>query len=272
MSVTKVLNKQFPEALRSPDTEYQRRLWWTVYCIDRKSAAMLGSPSVMRDEDISIPFPAIKPGDESQNAFAIHAILSSHLGKILDGEFLPLLTRIMPYLTRLQSSMESTINNVIFLLKLNPSSRALPIRMAFCENICHLMFSNKASHFLASLPRCTSFYIRYAINAQLPLPKLIRLLQCVILTVRPVLFSLLKPLLTATGPETNTHCSPSPFESMLKMCIESAVQILKIMSMLKQQMMCGKLPSSLKSEHVLIFAETFSFRMTSTPCSPQHSP
>jgi hypothetical protein len=40
---------------------------------------------------------------------------------------------------------------------------------------------------------------------------------------------------------------------MLKMCIESAVQILKIMSMLKQQMMCGKLPSPLKFEHVLIF-------------------
>lgn len=86
ISVTKVLNKKFPEALRSSNFEYQRRLWWTVYCIDRKCAAMLGSPSVMRDDDISIPFPEIKPGDESQNAFAIHAILSSHLGKILDGE------------------------------------------------------------------------------------------------------------------------------------------------------------------------------------------
>lgn len=101
MSVTKVLNKQFPEALRSPDTKYQRRLWWTVYCIDRKSAAMLGSPSVMRDEDISIPFPAIKPGDESQNAFAIHTILSSHLGKILDGKYPTLLARIVSYLTHL---------------------------------------------------------------------------------------------------------------------------------------------------------------------------
>lgn len=253
MSVTKVLNKQFPEALRSPDTEHQRRLWWTVYCIDRKSAAMLGSPSVMRDEDISIPFPAIKPGDESQNAFAIHAILSSHLGKILDGRSSPLLARFVPYLTYLQSSMESTINNAIFLLKLNPSSRALPTRMAFCENICPLMFSNKASHFLASLPRCTSSYIRYAMTSNYSNPKLIWPLQCVILTVRPVLFSLLKPLLTATDPETNTRCSSSPFESMLKMCIESAVQILKIMSMLKRQMMCGKLPSTFKFKYVLIF-------------------
>ncbi|VTT59780.1 unnamed protein product [Fusarium fujikuroi] len=149
ISVTKVLNKRFPEALRSSNFEYQRRLWWTVYCIDRKCAAMLGSPSVMRDDDISIPFPEIKPGDESQNAFAIHAILSSHLGKILDAIY-----------------------------------------------------------------------------------------GCVILTVRPVLFSLLKPLLASNAPIPDGRHSSSPFESMLKMCIESAVQILKIMSILKQQMMC----------------------------------
>ncbi|KAF5615503.1 transcription activator [Fusarium sp. NRRL 25303] len=149
ISVTKVLNKRFPEALRSSNFEYQRRLWWTVYCIDRKCAAMLGSPSVMRDDDISIPFPEIKSGDESQNAFAIHAILSSHLGKILDAIY-----------------------------------------------------------------------------------------GCVILTVRPVLFSLLKPLLASNAPIPDGRHSSSPFESMLKMCIESAVQILKIMSILKQQMMC----------------------------------
>ncbi|KAL6352660.1 hypothetical protein LRP88_13129 [Fusarium phalaenopsidis] len=84
MSVTNVMNKLFPEALRPSNVEYQRRLWWTVYCIDRKSAAMLGSPSGMRDEDISIPFPDIKEGDDAQNAFAIHVRISSHLGKILD--------------------------------------------------------------------------------------------------------------------------------------------------------------------------------------------
>lgn len=90
MSVSNVMNKLFPEALRPPNVEYQRRLWWTVYCIDRKSAAMLGSPSVMRDDDISIPFPDIKEGDDAQNTFAIHVRISSHLGKILDGtlEFL----------------------------------------------------------------------------------------------------------------------------------------------------------------------------------------
>jgi hypothetical protein len=78
---------------------------------------MLGSPSVMRDDDISIPFPGIKPVDESQNAFAIHAILSSHLGKILDGE-LHGLYRVNGRLSRCsQPSMECTINSGISFLK-----------------------------------------------------------------------------------------------------------------------------------------------------------
>ncbi|KAK1518620.1 uncharacterized protein CCOS01_11440 [Colletotrichum costaricense] len=79
-----IMNVSMPEALRPPNVEYQRRLWWTVYCIDRKTAAMLGSTMVVRDDDISIPFPETKAGDEVQNIFAIHVTLSSHLGRILD--------------------------------------------------------------------------------------------------------------------------------------------------------------------------------------------
>lgn len=79
------MNVAVPEAFRPANVEYQRKLWWTVYCIDRKSAAMLGSTLLLRDEDISIPLPEIRQGEDCQNTFAIHVILSSHLGKILDG-------------------------------------------------------------------------------------------------------------------------------------------------------------------------------------------
>ncbi|KAK2598269.1 hypothetical protein N8I77_011693 [Diaporthe amygdali] len=89
IAVTKIMNVSVPDPLQPTNVEYQRRLWWTVYCIDRKSAAMLGSTLLMRDEDISVPFPEIKEGDECQNTFAIHVTLSSHLGKILDDLFLP---------------------------------------------------------------------------------------------------------------------------------------------------------------------------------------
>lgn len=78
---------------------------------------MLGSPSVMRDDDISIPFPEIKSGDESQNAFAIHAILSSHLGKILDGELHDLYCVNVYLSRRSQPSMEYTIISGVSFLK-----------------------------------------------------------------------------------------------------------------------------------------------------------
>ncbi|RFN49243.1 hypothetical protein FIE12Z_6464 [Fusarium flagelliforme] len=203
ISVTKVLNKQFPEAMRSTNFEYQRRLWWTVYCIDRKCAAMLGSPSVMREDDISIPFPELNSGDESQNAFAIHAILSSHLGKILDVIY-GVHEQQKNFLVEVKSILSRLAETYVVLREHLPLDVQQPGQPLSRESATlHLLMH-----------------------------------QCVVLTVRPVLFSLLKPLLAPDGSKTNTRLSSSPFESMLKMCIESAVQILKIMAILKQQMMC----------------------------------
>ncbi|RBR23176.1 uncharacterized protein FIESC28_04031 [Fusarium coffeatum] len=203
ISVTKVLNKQFPEAMRSTNFEYQRRLWWTVYCIDRKCAAMLGSPSVMREDDVSIPFPELNPGDESQNAFAIHAILSSHLGKILDVIY-GVHEQQKNFLVEVKAILSRLAETYVVLREHLPLDVQQPGQPLSRESATlHLLMH-----------------------------------QCVVLTVRPVLFSLLNPLLAPDVSKTNTRLSSSPFESMLKMCIESAVQILKIMAILRQQMMC----------------------------------
>ncbi|RSL49382.1 hypothetical protein CEP53_009165 [Fusarium sp. AF-6] len=204
MSVTNVMNKLFPEALRPSNVEYQRRLWWTVYCIDRKSAAMLGSPSVMRDDDVSIPFPDIREGDDAQNAFAIHVRISSHLGKILDviygihGEQRNFLIEVKAILSRLADT--SSVLRQHLCLDVQQSRESVNREAATLHLLLH---------------------------------------QCVILTVRPVLFSLLKPLLNPdTSSSSNTQPSSPAFESMLRMCIDSAIHIVKIMSLLKHQMMC----------------------------------
>ncbi|KAF5716750.1 BRT1 down-regulated by mating factor B [Fusarium mundagurra] len=210
ISVTKVLNKRFPEALRSSNFEYQRRLWLTVYCIDRKCAAMLGSPSVMRDEDISIPFPEINPGDESQNALVVRAILFSHLGKILDAIY-GVHDQQRNFLLEVKSIKLSRIAETYVILR---------------------------QHLPLDVQQPSQPVSRESATLHLLLHK------CVILTVRPVLFSLLRPLLASNAPIPYARHSSSPFESVLKMCIESAVQILKIMSILKQQMICGEFDST----------------------------
>lgn len=201
LSVTQGLQQAFPEGLRPPDVEYMRRLWWTVYCLDRKSAALLGSPSIMRDEDVSIPMPAIKVGDESQNAFAIHAALCSHMGRILDVIYGMRSQRQGRFVTEVQTILSRLAETSVVLsehlnLDLSPSSHSI------CRNAATL---NLLLH------------------------------QCVILTVRPVLFSLVKHFLSS---EDDARASHSSFESLLKMCVESSTRVLQIMFTLKQQAMC----------------------------------
>ncbi|KAK0367930.1 hypothetical protein CLIM01_14717 [Colletotrichum limetticola] len=204
IGTTKIMNVSMPEALRPPNVEYQRRLWWTVYCIDRKTAAMLGSTMVVRDDDISIPFPKTKAGDEVQNIFAIHVTLSSHLGRILDVIYGVHNQKQRTFVTQVREILERLVETLVVLrehldLDLDAPSQPLTRDAATLHLLLH---------------------------------------QCVILTVRPVLYSLLKPLLSLDTLEGRIRQPPSIFDSMLKMCVESAIQILKIMAALKQQMMC----------------------------------
>ncbi|KAL4408803.1 hypothetical protein CABS03_08642 [Colletotrichum abscissum] len=204
IGTTKIMNVSMPEALRPPNVEYQRRLWWTVYCIDRKTAAMLGSTMVVRDDDISIPFPKTKAGDEVQNIFAIHVTLSSHLGRILDVIYGVHNQKQRTFVTQVREILERLVETLVVLrehldLDLDAPSQPLTRDAATLHLLLH---------------------------------------QCVILTVRPVLYSVLKPLLSLDTLEGRIRQPPSIFDSMLKMCVESAIQILKIMAALKQQMMC----------------------------------
>ncbi|KAK1498657.1 hypothetical protein CABS01_10432 [Colletotrichum abscissum] len=115
IGTTKIMNVSMPEALRPPNVEYQRRLWWTVYCIDRKTAAMLGSTMVVRDDDISIPFPKTKAGDEVQNIFAIHVTLSSHLGRILDVIYGVHNQKQRTFVTQVREILERLVETLVVL-------------------------------------------------------------------------------------------------------------------------------------------------------------
>ncbi|KAH7176872.1 hypothetical protein EDB81DRAFT_773708 [Dactylonectria macrodidyma] len=203
IAVTKIMNVLIPETFQPPNVEYQRRLWWTLYCIDRKSAAMLGSTLIIRDDDISIPFPTTKEGDEVQNVFATHVTLSSHLGKILDVIYGVHNQQQRNFIVEVKAILSRLADTLVVLrehlfLDLHTPSQPLSRDAATLHLLLH---------------------------------------QCVILTVRPVLFSLLKPLLSLNS-EESSRPSSSSVESMLRMCVESAIHILKIMFTLKHQTMC----------------------------------
>lgn len=61
--------------------------------------------------------------------------------------------------------------------------------------------------------------------------------QCIILAVRPVLFSLLSLKLSSSRPLRLSD----PINALLRMCVESAFNILKIMFALKSQNLSGRI-------------------------------
>lgn len=65
------------------------RLWWTVYSIDRRLAAIMGlmlMPSTCDEitSQLNIALDSITPGSEFA-ALKLHVMLSSNLGKVLNG-------------------------------------------------------------------------------------------------------------------------------------------------------------------------------------------
>ncbi|KAH7142883.1 hypothetical protein B0J13DRAFT_636646 [Dactylonectria estremocensis] len=155
IAVTKIMNVLVPETFQPSNVEYQRRLWWTLYCIDRKII------------------------------YGVH----NQQQRNLIVEVKAILSRLAETLVVLRQHL---------FLDLHTPTQPLSRDAATLYLLLH---------------------------------------QCVILTVRPVLFSLLKPLLSMNSEETSRPSSSS-LESMLRMCVESAIHILKIMFTLKHQTMC----------------------------------
>lgn len=75
------------DSIDAAASQHRSKLWWTVYIIDRRACALMGSPSGIRDQDIFLP-ELLPQSVSSENDFALamHVKISSHLGRILDSE------------------------------------------------------------------------------------------------------------------------------------------------------------------------------------------
>lgn len=66
-----------------------RRLWWTIYILERQMSALMGVPMAVADELISAPCHTY-PGDaQSTNALQIQVQLSRVLSRIHHSRFPP---------------------------------------------------------------------------------------------------------------------------------------------------------------------------------------
>ena len=65
-----------------------RRLWWTVYALDKKLTLDQGIPNMIEDRDISSPWPVVSDTDDDTTAMAINIKICRLIGKLMSRRYL----------------------------------------------------------------------------------------------------------------------------------------------------------------------------------------
>lgn len=64
-----------------------RRIWWTIYVLDRQMTSLLGVPVTLRESDISAQFPEFAGSSDQVAIHNAHVSLSRVMALVVDSEF-----------------------------------------------------------------------------------------------------------------------------------------------------------------------------------------
>lgn len=67
-----------------------RKIWWTVYILEREMSSFMGVPGGITEESINTPFPTMSGQPQRRLALEIQVKLCQVLAKIDRSTFLPL--------------------------------------------------------------------------------------------------------------------------------------------------------------------------------------
>lgn len=84
LSLSKGLHREI-ESVDMNNTETQRRhaIWWTVYILDGKLSSLMGAPTSINDEDVTVPLPALTNA-HTANGLGVHVRVSRLLAKVVN--------------------------------------------------------------------------------------------------------------------------------------------------------------------------------------------
>jgi proline utilization trans-activator len=178
-----------------------RRIWWTVYALDKKLTLNQGLPNIIDDRDIRSPWPRIAESDEDRTAMAIHTKMCRLVGKLM--------SHVYSYTEDAPKSLISTVQAVLEgAADVNEELRAYKKR-CFGE----------ISRVLGTLE------LTYH--------------HCIIIACRPALYSLLRRRFEpAENPQTSAALTPS-MTGLLQACVDSAGQTVQFLSQLEDAGLLG---------------------------------
>ncbi|EXJ81572.1 hypothetical protein A1O1_07636 [Capronia coronata CBS 617.96] len=189
-----------PGTLTRTDYERRRRLWWTLYIIDRKLSINMGAPLSITEKDFDISLPGQEDLGFSNAALLLHVKLADLEGKVMSAAF--------GINSRLDRSFMTTIREVFHSMT--------KIAEDFTGDFGLDLNAGRVSRVAATLQ--------------------IMYYQCTIMTTRPILFVLAKQRLAPilNGLPIVKTLSEAVL-ALLKTCVGAATTAIKILSVLHER-------------------------------------
>ncbi len=66
-----------------------RKVWWTVYMLDRQMSSLMGLPLAIRDEEVSALLPKFPNQSQKNAGLELHVKLSRVIADILNSKHFP---------------------------------------------------------------------------------------------------------------------------------------------------------------------------------------
>ncbi|KAJ5674525.1 Transcription factor [Penicillium maclennaniae] len=194
------IHRHVPEELGGPELSRRcRTIFWVVYMLDREFSALMGAPSSIRDEDITVRLPAEVEHSVEHINLTLHVRLSRLMAEILANvygvgdEFNGSLVR----------NMQSILHSM--------------------AELSHDLTAFLNTHFHGLISRASKMAIRLMLAHH----------HCVVLTTRPLVMCALHMHIERTERRASKTISLSPpVASLLQCCADSAQTILQTLQTL----------------------------------------
>ncbi|KAE8308255.1 hypothetical protein BDV41DRAFT_581645 [Aspergillus transmontanensis] len=183
-----------------------RRIWWTIYILDRQMTSLMGLPQSIRDDQLHHQLPYFPGSPQKAIALGMQIKVCQIMDEINSSVYGPDGRLNRNFLLRTKSALASAAELVTELRK------------------CYDLRLDESS--VSGVSRLSAhLHLLYH--------------QCIVLATRPVLFCFLKMRIQTTDSSLESLNSSANVRKLLQVCIDSAQQILNILVVLQRQNLLG---------------------------------
>ncbi|KAI0974870.1 fungal-specific transcription factor domain-containing protein [Xylaria arbuscula] len=217
--------------LTDEDIERYHAVWWTIYILYRRFSSLMGAPNSIRDDDITVPLPDFQQDSPSAKAMSLQVSLARLHAQVL--------STVYSSDTHLKASYLKNTREVL---------KSMANLASDLKEVFGIRFDNDG-------PIC-----RVAATLNLYYH------QCIVLSTRPLLFCLLRRLLSQMLEGHGYLEITEPIKALLRAAQDSAARSLRIlMALHSQRLLENFLPFDLESTFSSAFVLSLMAALPSCP-------